>query len=51
MTSRTAFSTIIVLGMLLENLGIDRAVEFSRVDDWRAAIENLAQQQGSTKQS
>jgi hypothetical protein len=38
---------LIVLGMLLENLGIDRAVQFGRVDDWRAAIENLEKKQRS----
>jgi len=27
-----------VLGMLLENLGIDAAVQFGRTEDWEAAI-------------
>jgi hypothetical protein len=27
-----------VLGMLLENLGIDVAVEYGRLEDWKAAI-------------
>lgn len=29
---------LIVLGMLLENLGIDRAVQFGKLADWKAAI-------------
>jgi hypothetical protein len=32
---------LIVLGMLLENLGIDRVIQFGRLDDWKAAIEDL----------
>jgi len=40
-----------VLGMLLENLGIDRVVRFGRLEDWKAAIEDLEKQQGSKKQS
>jgi hypothetical protein len=28
-----------VLAMLLENLGIDRAVQFGKLEDWKAAIE------------
>ena len=31
---------LIVLGMLLENLGIDRVVQFGRLEDWKAAIED-----------
>jgi hypothetical protein len=34
-----------VLGMLLENLGIDTAVRFGKPEDWEAAIANLAKQQ------
>jgi hypothetical protein len=30
-----------VLGMLLENLGIDRVIRFGKLEDWKAAIENL----------
>jgi hypothetical protein len=30
-----------VLGLLLENLGIDRAIGFGKLEDWRAAIEDL----------
>jgi hypothetical protein len=36
-----------VLGMLLENLGIDRVVRFGRLEDWKAAIEDLERQQGT----
>ncbi len=36
-----------VLGMLLENLGIDRAIRFGRLEDWKAAIEEREKQQGS----
>jgi len=38
---------LIVLGMLLENLGIDRAIRFGKIEDWRAAIEDLEKKQGS----
>ena len=38
---------LIVLGMLLENLGIDRAIRFGRVEDWKAAIADLEKKQGS----
>lgn len=38
---------LIVLGMLLENLGIDKAIRFGRLDDWKAAIVDLEKQQGS----
>jgi hypothetical protein len=27
--------------MLLENLGIDRVVQFGRLEDWKAAIADL----------
>jgi hypothetical protein len=37
--------------MLLENLGIDRAVQFGRLEDWRGAIEDLGKKQGSKSQS
>jgi hypothetical protein len=36
-----------VLAMLLENLGIDRAVRFGKLEDWKAAIADLEKQQGS----
>jgi len=29
---------LVVLGMLLENLGIDQVVQFGNLDDWKAAI-------------
>jgi hypothetical protein len=38
---------LIVLGMLLENLGIDRVVRFGRLEDWKAAIADLEKQRGS----
>jgi hypothetical protein len=36
-----------VLGMLLENLGIDKVVRFGKLEDWKAAIEELEKKQGS----
>ena len=30
-----------VLGMLLENLGIDKVVRFGKLEDWKAAIADL----------
>jgi hypothetical protein len=36
-----------VLGMLLENLGIDKVVRFGKIEDWKAAIEDLEKQQSS----
>jgi hypothetical protein len=36
---------LIVLGMLLENLGIDRAVQFGKIEDWKAAIKDLEKRQ------
>ena len=41
---------LIVLGMLLENLGIDKVVRFGRLEDWKAAIADLEKQQGSRNQ-
>ncbi len=41
---------LIVLGMLLENLGIDRAIRFGKIEDWRAAIEEVEKKQGSGNQ-
>jgi hypothetical protein len=41
---------LIVLGMLLENLGIDRAVQFGRLEDWKAAIADREKKQGSGSQ-
>jgi hypothetical protein len=38
---------LIVLGMLLENLGIDRAIRFGNLEDWKAAIADLEKKQGS----
>jgi hypothetical protein len=35
-----------VLGMLLENLGIDKVVRFGKLADWKAAIVDLERQQG-----
>jgi hypothetical protein len=36
---------LIVLGMLLENLGIDKFIRFGRLGDWKAAIEDQAKGQ------
>ena len=36
-----------VLGMLLENLGIDKAIRFGRLDDWKTAVADMEKQQGS----
>ena len=33
-----------VLGMLLENLGIDRAIRLGKLEDWKAAIADLETQ-------
>ena len=41
---------LLVLGMLLENLGIDRAVQFGRLEDWKAAIEDREKKRGSGSQ-
>jgi hypothetical protein len=41
---------LIVLGMLLENLGIDRVVRFGKLEDWKAAIADLEKQQSSGNQ-
>jgi hypothetical protein len=30
-----------VLGMLLENLGIDKVIRFGKLEDWKAAIADL----------
>lgn len=42
---------LIVLGMLLENLGIDEVVRFGRLEDWKAAIADLEKQRASGNQS
>ncbi len=41
---------LIVLGMLLENLGIDRAIRFGKIEDWKAAIADLENRQGFKSQ-
>jgi hypothetical protein len=41
---------LIVLGMLLENLGIDKVIRFGRLEDWKAAIEDLEKEQVATSQ-
>ena len=41
---------LVVLGMLLENLGIDRAIRFGKLEDWKAAIADLEKKQGSRSQ-
>src|SRR4051812_13697139 len=42
---------LIVLGMLMENLGIDKVVRLGRLEDWKAAIANLEKQRASGDQS
>jgi hypothetical protein len=39
-----------VLGMLLENLGIDRAIRLGKLEDWKAAIADLENRQRSGNQ-
>ena len=39
-----------VLGMLLENLGIDKVIRFGKLEDWKAAIEDLEKRQGCWNQ-
>ena len=38
---------LIVLGMLLENLGIDKVVRIGRLEDWKAAIADLEEWRAS----
>ncbi|MHB1424657.1 MAG: hypothetical protein ACYC3I_15925 [Gemmataceae bacterium] len=37
---------LLVLGMLLENLGIDKVVRFGNLADWKAAIAELERELG-----
>jgi hypothetical protein len=37
---------LLVLGMLVENLGIDRAIRFGKLEDWKPAIADLGKKQG-----
>ncbi len=37
-----------VLAMLLENLGIDKAVRFGKLEDWKAAIADLEKEKTGT---
>ena len=39
---------LLVLGMLLENLGIDKAVRLGKLADWKAAIADLERQQANS---
>ncbi len=39
-----------VLGMLLENLGIDKVIRFGKLEDWKAAIADMEKKQGSGNQ-
>jgi hypothetical protein len=39
-----------VLGMLLENLGIDKVVQFGKLEDWKTAIEDLEKRRGCWNQ-
>ena len=38
-----------VLGMLQENIGIDKVVRLGRLEDWKAAVADLEKQPGSKK--
>jgi hypothetical protein len=38
---------LVVLGMLLENLGIDKVIQFGKLEDWKAAIGDLEKNHGS----
>jgi hypothetical protein len=40
-----------VLGMLLENLGIDKVIRFGKLEDWKAAIADLEKKQGFGNQT
>ena len=39
-----------VLGMLLENLGIDKVIRFGKLADWKSAIADLEKTQGTKSQ-
>ena len=40
-----------VLGMLLENLGLDKVIRFGNLADWKAAIADLERQSGQENES
>lgn len=40
-----------VLGMLLENLGIDRVVRLGSLSDWKTAIDDLGREQAGGKRT
>ncbi len=37
---------LLVLGMLLELLGIDKVLQFGKLDDWKAAVADLEREVG-----
>jgi hypothetical protein len=39
-----------VLGMLLENLGIDKVIRLGKLEDWKGAIADLEKRQDCRKQ-
>ena len=41
---------LIVLGMLLENLGVDQVVRFGKLEHWKDAIADLEKKQDSQSQ-
>ncbi len=41
---------LLVLGMLLENVGIDRVIRFGNLEDWKAAIADLERQRQAAAQ-
>jgi hypothetical protein len=36
----------VVLGMLLETIGIDKALKFGNLEDWKAALADLEREAG-----
>lgn len=41
---------LIVLGMLLENLGIDKAIRLGKIEHWKSAIEEMEKKQSPRNQ-
>ncbi len=41
---------LIVLAMLLENLGIDKAIRFGNLEDWKAALADLERERQAVGQ-
>ena len=45
------YQRLTVLAMLLENLGINAAVQLGRIEDWKAAIAELEERQNKERHS